>query len=259
VHDEDQPLPGVRGTAAALQEQHVEQQWDHRCARTPVIACSSANRTYWTVSSGPSGTSSAHPIDHIVQESKCKTARSYIEKRIPTFLSRMAYAVSPQALRPVHRRPYQGHGFGSVRVSDIRKNRAGDDQVRLFVQYPYSLPSSGRHPSRLEVASGRDSTVTAGRWMRERPLRGGDACRRSGRQARGAGQAVRPPQSRRHRFQEMSRLHDPRGYLRLPLDLGRGMIFHPETGQRIAIIAPTAWRPSSPSSSGSSARPFRRP
>lgn len=180
------------------------------------------------------------PIDHIVQESKCGTARMYMEKRIPSFLSRLAYVVSPRLFAQFTADLTRVMGFGSVRVSEIRKDR-GEDQVRLFVQYPYSLPLIlGDIRAGLEVASGRHGTVAC------RPVEGEKSLyvveMRVGRQAARLEKPavpVRPPQK-----------PGDIGYKRCPVcmipvaisdyrwDLDRGMIFHPETGQRISIIGP---------------------
>jgi hypothetical protein len=181
------------------------------------------------------------PIDQIIQDSKCKTARWYMEKRIPTFLSRLAYTVSPKSFAQFTADLTRVMGFGSIKVGEIKKGHGGEDLVRVYIQYPYSLPLIlGDIRAGLETGSGRDCTITCRPIEGEEDLYVADiyaGTRTAGREERDIPE--RPP-----------RKAGDVGYRRCPVclvpleiteyrwDLGRGTILHPETGRRVSIVSP---------------------
>jgi hypothetical protein len=181
------------------------------------------------------------PIDHIVQETKCRTARLYLEKRISPLLTRTAYFISPRLIAQYTADLVRGLGFGDVRVLEISKQRGGEDLVKLSVQYPYSLPLIlGDTCAGMEVASGRACRATS------QPVEGED--RKYLVELR-IGIHAGEPEGRLESKKLPVKPGDI-GYQRCPVcripleiseyrwDSSKGMIIHPETGRRVSIIGP---------------------
>jgi hypothetical protein len=103
----------------------------------------------------------AHPIEHIIIESRRRSSADYLEKIVPGVL-RKAFRVI--GIKPVMNRINnigKALGYGDIELVDLRWKRDEDDYLILRVREPYSLPLiCGDVAGTIQVFDGRDVSVT---------------------------------------------------------------------------------------------------
>ena len=183
----------------------------------------------------------AHPIEHIIIESRRRSSADYLEKIVPGVLRRIGRFVG---IKPVMSRMSniaKALGYGDMELVEMRWKRDADDYSILRVRDPYSLPLiCGDVAGTIHVFEGREVSVT---YERKAPLEYELEVRIESR----------PPELRERLawreyvykdgdigLERCSRCGVPRAVQEFEYNVSKGIMLNKRTGRRMVGIGPAA-------------------